>query len=142
MRRTIKYLLVMLPLLAMSCSGNNEFDERWTPMEWQHAEYPTVNKNGHKFIVMPSEGGSCTFRCKNYGRFWISNVKVTANGNTVINNAATDESGQTFESKHISVRIDGNQMTVTCPQSDGTARDFAVTVSAGDIFGFFYFEQK
>lgn len=140
MLKISKFLLLVLALLTVSCNGKDEFEERWDKMEWQKVTYGSISKKGRKYVQIPKEGGTCTFKCKNYKKFWLSHVAITKDGSSIVHHDISDDRFS-FTDKTIQVYINGDVMTVHFPPSDGNEREFEILVTAGNIFYYFYLIQ-
>jgi len=119
-------ILLIVALLGVASCGSDEPEGKWDKMKWTN-----VNdlKNVQGVYILPEEGGSFTFLCRNYDRPWFS----MAVGHE------TDFSGEWYSAK-----FEGNKMIVTVealPQNV-EMRDFSLQVTAGDIFDTFLFRQQ
>lgn len=141
--------LLLAPFLALTACNDEDGD--WPPMKWEKTTYATAKIEGQKYIQVPLQGGTYTFTCKNYDYFWLSNVNITTSGYgfTIEKNindgyfgAVWDtERGQYMQSDGCSVDIDGKTLNVKFDYSDAQ-RTYKISVTAGDIFDNFYFEQR
>ena len=129
--RTFALLLVLLAVVA-SCS-KEEPDGKWDKMKWN--DLSGLTKVDGVYIV-PAQGGTYTFECKNYTP-WIDHCDYGYYDMAV--HTSTHVYGEWFE-----VTIDGKKVIVTFQplEDEAETRQLTVTVTAGDIFDTFRFEQR
>ena len=130
------FILAFVVLLGATSCGSDEPDGNWEKMKWTN-----VNdlKNVNGVYLLPEEGGTCTFLCRNYDHPWISSVTVDG-VNQVLNNGNQME----FNGEWCTVKFEGNKMIVTTQPLPASLelRNFDVNVTAGDIFDTFHFRQQ
>ena len=120
------FILLLVALLGVTSCGSDEPVGIWEKMKWTN-----VNdlKNVQGVYIIPEEGGTFTFLCRNYEKPWFS----MAVGHE------TEFRGEWFSAK-----FEGNKMIVTVdalPQAVDS-RNFSLQVTAGDIFDTFLFRQE
>lgn len=130
------FILLFVALLGFSSCGTDEPDGKWEKMKWTNVDN-LMNVNG--VYLLPEEGGTFTFLCRNYEQPWISSVAV--NGVTYKVNS---ENNKVFNGEWFTLKFEGNKLTITLqslPQSV-ESRGFDLVATAGDIFDTFIFNQK
>ena len=129
--RTIVLLLVVMAVAA-SCSID-EPDGLWEKMKWN--DLSGLTKEDGVYIV-PATGGIYTFECKNY-QPWIDHCD--SGSDDVVVSSFTHVYNEWFD-----VSVDGKNVIVTFqPLKDLTeTRQLTVSVTAGDIFDYFRFQQR
>lgn len=124
-------LLVVTGLTA--CGGTDEpeiLDGIWPPMEWS-AE---VEKN----ITVPAEGGTYLFTCTNYDSFWIAELEEDGQ-----HTERDYDDFQHIQGAWLGAGVEENVMTVTiAPNTGESQRTARLTVTSGDIFDYFTFNQE
>lgn len=141
------------------CDFSSE-DGDWAPMKWADTNYQTSKHNGQRTYVVPQQGGTLTFRCKNYQGFWLTHIRYyDEDGRTVeVTTEGISWGDNTWEAYPDSVRADsykqlsnewcttkaenGGILSVTFQPNPSETRYLTVGVTAGDIFYTFYFEQE
>jgi hypothetical protein len=135
MKRILFILLALLPVILPSCGDDVMGD--WDPMEWKSENNKKVSA---RTFDVSAAGQTVTYYCKNYDGFWLSSVTLDG----TVEGRISDED---FDAKNVSsvwgsAVVDGNKLTVTIkPNTTGAAREVSLSVTAGDIFDNFTFEQ-
>lgn len=149
-RKSIFYAFaVVLIALCISGCSNESIDGDWDPMEWQKVVTEKVKVNGVSCYHIPARGGICQFKCKNYGSFWISHVRILASPSwnekgDYISPETVDGSEKAYRNisvEGLTVSIEGNTMNVKFDENQSFAKYVEVVVTAGDIFDTFRFVQ-
>ena len=129
------FILLFVALLGFSSCGSEEPIGKWENMKWTNVDNL---KNVNGVYLLPAEGGTYTFLCRNYEQPWISSV--TVNGEY----PEGYENSRVFNGEWFTVKFEGNKLIITVqslPQSLGS-RGFDLMVTAGDIFDKFIFNQQ
>ena len=138
MNHLIKFsVLLMVVLLGWSSCGD-EPDGKWEKMKWKNVDnLAKVND----IYVIPEEGGTFTFECKNY-RPWLSHVVINSEPQDVglewqdhWIEFSNDWFGVEIVDKKVIFSFDGIEEPMT-------ARTVEVVVTGGDIFDPFVFQQQ
>ena len=81
--KQISFLItaLFLSIFAAACHSDEPVGA-WEPMKWQH-ESITLKTKEKKTFTVPKEGRTFQFKCKNYNRFWFSDVTEKINNTTV-----------------------------------------------------------
>ena len=141
--KTTKMILwgfVLLALTFTACS-QSALEGDWDPMKWTAEEsYQMVDG----IFMVPQEGATFTFTCKNYSKPWVSDARqggiylrpqepqpeTPYDFNIIV--------GDTFRAE-----IHDNIFTVTfTPNTATSSRLVSITVTAGDIFYTFRFAYR
>lgn len=137
-----KYVILLACIVALcitSCEEEHLKDGDWEAMKWNN---PTELVQQERVFIIPAEGGSYTFECKNYYPWMLGVIE------------GKDDTGQYFftdnEDRHHlkgswwEVSIDKKLVTVTFSplDSETSMRDLSVSLTAGDIFDYLQFHQK
>ena len=88
--------------------------------------------------MIPVAGGTFTFECKNYTP-WLSDVIINAEHQDI------HENWKEYKNDWFEVKIVDKKVIFTFDKIEGsiwTARSVEVTVTAGDIFDTFVFQQE
>ena len=127
--------LMLLSLLFIGCNLP-EPDGKWAKMKWV-SESDLMVDNGAYLLYQ--EGGSFTFKCKNYGHPWISCITIDGTYQEI-----NHENPKSFKGEWVEVKMNGNNMTIIVePLPDSLeSRNFSLEVTAGDIFHHFKFSQR
>ncbi len=127
-------ILVAIALLAAASCGD-EPDGKWAKMKWTNVDNMT-NQQG--VYIIPQEGGTYTFLCRNYEHPWIELVTIDG-----IRQDIDNESRRSYNGEWVGVEFEGNALHLTAKQlpADVEERHIDVTVTAGDIFDIFHFKQ-
>lgn len=136
----MKYLsrifILLFVLLGVSSCGSDEPDGNWEKMKWTNVNN-LMNVNG--VYLLPEEGGTCTFLCRNYANPWIESVTVDG-VNQMLNNGNSME----FHGEWCTIKFEGNKLIITTQPLPGSleSRNVDVHVTAGDIFDTLNFRQQ
>ena len=132
-------LAVFATISLASCSSD-EPEGKWDSMKWSKTDYKVISEDGIKYYYVPGEGIIFTFTCKNYSP-WLSNVKVITGDK--IEYIYPDEDFHTIDYESIHVKAEDRNVTVSFDPSenDRHLRRYMLTVTAGDVFGYFCFIQ-
>ena len=138
--RKMFFASLMACLFAMlafvSCSDD---DGDWTPMKWKT---DAKMDKSHR-IDVPSDGGTYSFECTNYGGTWIEELDETVNRQCTVYYRDDDNDAYHFAGKYSEAKFEDNKFTVViAPNNDSSERKIEVKVSAGDIFDSFTFNQQ
>lgn len=140
-------LIAPIALFATTSCNKEGKDGDWEPMKWTKNTYATQKYADKTYYQVPSTGGSFTFTCKNYEKFWLSSVNITsaAYGYTVEKHIADGTygkwDGRHYDDERCSIDISDNVLTVKFQQSDSSLCTYKIVVTAGDIFHSFQFLQ-
>ena len=131
---------LMACLFAMfafvSCSDD---DGDWTPMKWKT---DAKMDKSHR-IDVPSDGGTYSFECTNYGGPWIEELDETVNRQCTVYYRDDNNVSHHFTGKYTEAKFEDNKFTVViAPNNDSSERKTGVKVSTGDIFDSFTFNQQ
>ena len=125
-------LLLLVVLVGVSSCGKDEPDGKWENMKWE--DLSGLTKENGVYIV-PATGGAYTFKCKNY-KPWIDHCEYGLYEMTVY-------TPMLVYNDWFEVKCDGNDVIVTFqPLEEADVRHLNVVLTAGDIFDYFYFEQR
>ena len=117
-----------------SCSKEKDGD--WDPMEWKSEEHVPII---HGIYKVSADEGAFTFTCSNYSKPWFSNAKENEKD---VFPSKDEVGGKLIDSENFRAEILGNKLTVHFKENEGAQeRNFSITVTAGDIFYTFNFEQ-
>ena len=130
------FILVFITLLGFSSCGSDEPDGKWDKMKWTNVNN-LMNVNG--VYLLPEEGGSYTFTCRNYNTIWISSVTVDG-----VQYALDNDSRLAFNGEWCTLKVEGNKLIITAQTMPGSleTRNIDVTMTAGDIFDTINFSQR
>ena len=136
MSRTLQlFILLTVALLGFTSCGD-ELDGKWEKMKWTNVN--NLMKVQGSYLI-PEEGGTFRFQCRNYGRIWIDSYTVDGVP-YVFNSESPLETGDLW----FSVIILDNNITITAmplPESV-ESRYFNLVMTAGDIFDTLTFKQQ
>ena len=136
-KRMILWMFAAVLAIAglTSCNTSTE-DGDWEPMKWSAEQVLSVDNN---YYVIPAEGATVSFICKNYGAPWMSDA-ITGG----IQYLPDYETGdyKNIKGDWFAASTNENRLTVTFTENTATDRYLSVTVTAGDIFFSFLFKQK
>lgn len=127
-----------------SCSKDNPMEEKedptekkdgaWDPMEWK-ADEPLQIADG--VYNVSADEGTVSFTCSNYSSPWLSSAEV--DGKYI---HPDRRNHKLIDSEIFRAEIQGNKLTVHFKANEiAQERSFSITVTAGDIFYTFRFEQ-
>lgn len=104
----------------VSCKEEMQ-DGDWPPMEWENVTYATKTINNNSHYIVPKEGGSYTFVCKNY-RMPIPRLFCSY-----------DNSGKNWEQNLFTeAKCKDYSVTITFAPNDTTTRIAYAEFSVGD----------
>ena len=137
-------LMMLAAFSFASCSKDNPMEEKedpkenmlgaWDPMEWK-ADEPLQIADG-VYNVSAGEG-TVSFTCSNYSSPWLSSAEV--DGKYI---HPDRRNHKLIDSDIFRAEIQGNKLTVNFKANEiAQERSFSITVTAGDIFHTFEFEQ-
>lgn len=121
----------------------DEPDGKWEAMKWSHPKYETVKVEGTNYFVVPVEGGSYGFRCKNY-KPWLADHMFEANGDvwhSYRDYEKNDDYYNHYDNGWCRVDVNKDSVKVQFEPNTGFERKALIGVTAGDIFDRFYFLQ-
>ena len=126
--------IAFMMLAAFSLASCSKKDGDWDPMKWR-ADEPVQLTDG-VFNVSADEE-TFSFTCSNYSQPWFSNSKD--NGRDIFPKEGDPKS---IDSDSFSAKIQGNKLIIDFKENESDQkRCFSITVTAGDIFHTFNFEQ-
>ena len=133
----IRKLLFALAAACMlgGCTSTT-LDGDWDPMKW-NAEQKLTSDNGA--YIIPSDGETITFVCKNYSEPWMSAADV--NGKYFLPDYEANDY-KSITGDWFTASIQDNRLSVTFAENTTAERSVTITVTAGDIFYTFKFRQK
>ncbi len=141
MTKFLKILLLacVAALSLSSCEKEELRDGDWEAMKWIN---PSELVQQDKVFIVPADGGSYTFECKNYHP-WISDV-IEGKDYTGQLFSPDNEDFHHLKGAWWEVKIDKKLVTITFSplDSETDARDLTVDLTAGDIFDHLRFSQK
>ncbi len=159
MKRMLFFLLLAMTMTWLTGCDSCAEDGDWDPMKWADTNYQTSKHNGQHTYVVPQQGGTLTFRCKNYQGFWLTHIRYLDENSKIVEvtHGGTLWGDNTWEESPDSVKMD--MYTLQCDlctakvQEEGIldvtfqpnlsdARYLTVGLQAGDTFYTFYFEQE
>ena len=134
----LSLILLSFTLLSVTSCGD-EPDGNWEKMKWNNVDNLAKDNN---FYVIPDNGGTFTFECKNYIP-WLS-------GKIIINTEYQDMFSQEnwnwkeYKNDWFEVKIVDKKVIFTFDEIEDsmTGRTVEVGVTAGDIFDTFIFQQQ
>ena len=128
-------ILLIAVLLGFSSCGD-EPDGKWDKMKWDNVDN-LAKVNG--IYVIPAEGGTFTFECKNYTP-WLSSVIINTEYQDIISQGNRKE----YKNDWFEVKIVDKQVIFTFDdiEESSAGRTVEVEVTAGDIFDTFLFKQE
>lgn len=138
MKKVNLFILILLAAVAVLVSCGDEPDGKWDKMKW-NAPSGLAKENG--IYIVPAEGGTYTFECKNYSAPWLSGI--LDNGEYVYPHPG-QEDVHSFTGDWFGVHCDHANVTITIQPLDGStsSRSLNVGVTAGDIFDSINFLQR
>jgi hypothetical protein len=127
-----------------SCSKEDPVDEKedpkekmygaWDPMEWK-ADEPLQITDG--VYNVSADKGTVSFTCSNYSSPWLSSAEVDGK-----NIHPEKGHNRLIDSENFRAEMQENKLTVHFKANESAQeRSFSITVTAGDIFYTFRFEQ-
>ena len=128
-------LMTVAMLSLVSCDSNDKKEGDWDSMIWE----ALVQKTDGIYYV-PTDGGMMTFTCRNYSAPWIENAEY---GGNYYFPPRENNNFHTITTDWFKAEIVGNKLCVTFDSNENhQARPLKLTVTAGDIFYTFRFEQS
>ena len=132
-------IFLIAVLLGFSSCGDEPGDRPigdWEPMKWNNVDNLAKVNN---IYVIPEEGGTFTFECKNY-KPWLSDVII----NTEHQDIYSSGSRKDYKNDWFEVKITDKKVMFTFDEIEEpmTGRTVEVVVTAGDIFDTFVFQQQ
>lgn len=130
-------MLLIAVLLGFSSCDNEQPIGIWSPMKWNNVDNLTKTNN---IYVIPAEGGSFTFECKNYAP-WLSDVIINTERQKMVlqeNWNRKEYKNEWFEVKIIDKKVIFTFDKIEKPMTERTVE---VEVTAGDIYDDFVFKQ-
>ena len=130
-------LVVMAAMLSFASCDSSEEDGDCDSMIWV-AEGQVQQTDG--IYLVPTDGGTTTFTCRNYSAPWLDNAK---SGTNYYYPPREENRYHTITADWFKAEIVGNKLSVTF-DSNGSdqARPLVLIVTAGDIFHTFMFQQS
>ena len=135
----ISILLIAVLLGFSSCS--DEPDGKWAKMKWNNVDNLVKVNN---IYVIPEEGGTFTFECKNYTP-WLSRVYVNNEPKPIVREDLHEMWKKCIIDDWFEIEIVDKKMIIFFDRIDDyylTERKVTVEVTAGDIFDTFIFQQQ
>lgn len=126
----------VLTLAGLTSCDTTTRDGDWDPMKWSAEQELSVDNN---YYVIPAEGATVSFICKNYSAPWISNA---ATGGIYYLPDYEKGDYRNIKGDWFAASTNENRLTVTFTENIASDRYISVTVTAGDIFYSFRFKQK
>ena len=130
------FILLAIVLLGVSSCGSDEPEGKWEKMKW----YNVDNLMNHQGVyLIPEEGGTFVFQCRNYSNPWLISVTVDGVGHSIDNSHNKEYIGD-----WCALKFEGDKLSITAQPLPNSleSRNLDVQVSAGDIFGTLSFSQK
>lgn len=135
--------LLFAGFLSLASCSKDDGDR--DAMKWEENNYEkTLTPSFGRAVGVPQLGGTYTFKCKNYKKFWVEYVAEQVGGKTVKTVPAYDDNPNSeVKGSYTSSKAEGNTLTVTfAPNETHDGRYVRVSVCAGDISGKIIFLQK
>ena len=128
----------MITVLLGFSSCGDEPDGKWSKMKWNNVDNLTKTNN---IYVIPEEGGSFTFECKNYTP-WIADVVINTERQDIL--SQDDWKWKEYRNDWFEVKITDKKVIFSFDEikEPMTGRTAEVVVTAGDIFDTFIFQQQ
>ena len=128
----------MIAVLLGFSSCGDEPDGKWSKMKWNNVDNLTKTNN---IYVIPEEGGSFTFECKNYTP-WIADVVINTERQDIL--SQDDWKWKEYRNDWFEVKITDKKVIFSFDEikEPMTGRTAEVVVTAGDIFDTFIFQQQ
>ena len=133
----ISFLLIAVLLGFSSCNGD-EPDGKWAKMKWNNVDNLAIVNN---IYVIPEQGGSFTFECKNYTP-WFSDVIINTEPQRMV--LQENWNWKEYKNDWFEAKITDNKVMFTFDEikEPMTGRTVEVVLTAGDIFDTFVFQQQ
>ena len=136
----------VLSVLSFAACDKEEEEEmgKFEPMKWQQTDYLTTEDNETTRYVVPSEGGSFTFTCKNYDSLRLSQIKYERDGESRYRTSSTDESFSTTSASDeiCDISVDGNIVEITSKPNTDSLLKIDVILTHAHAFGKLCFVQE
>lgn len=133
-----KFSFLLIAVLLGFASCGDEPDGKWAKMKWNNVDNLSKTNN---IYVIPEEGGSFTFECKNYTP-WIAEVVI----NTELQDISSQEdwNWKEYRNDWFEVKITDKKVIFSFDEikEPMTGRTAEVVMTAGDIFDTFIFQQQ
>lgn len=133
-----KFSFLLIAVLLGFSSCGDEPDGKWAKMKWNNVDNLSKTNN---IYVIPEEGGSFTFECKNYTP-WIAEVVI----NTELQDISSQEdwNWKEYRNDWFEVKITDKKVIFSFDEikEPMTGRTAEVVMTAGDIFDTFIFQQQ
>lgn len=130
------YILLIVTLIGLTSCNIDEPDGKWDKMKWKNIDNLSKVNN---IYVIPKEGGTFTFECKNYTP-WLADVIVNGEHQDLL----TNENRKAYKNDWFEVKITDKNVVFTFDEIEEpmTTRRVEVVATAGDIFDTFHFQQE
>lgn len=133
-----KFSFLLIAVLLGFASCGDEPHGKWAKMKWNNVDNLSKTNN---IYVIPEEGGSFTFECKNYTP-WIAEVVI----NTELQDISSQEdwNWKEYRNDWFEVKITDKKVIFSFDEikEPMTGRTAEVVMTAGDIFDTFIFQQQ
>lgn len=126
----------VLALAGLTSCNLSKEDGDWDPMKWSAEQELSVDNN---YYVIPAEGATVSFICKNYSAPWMSEA---ATGGRFYLPDYEKGDYRNIKGDWFTASTNNNRLTITFTENAETDRYISITVTAGDIFYSFRFKQK
>ena len=121
MKKTILTMaLAIISMVFVACGDGDTPDGKWNAMQWEDVTYASQTINNTNYYIVPQEGGTYTFVCKNY-----TPAQVTSLSRYKIDETLNP-------STFASVSQNGKTVTVTIAPNDTITRYAILEVMCGD----------
>lgn len=132
-------------LALAACEPLTEpLDGDWEAMKWSHPKYKTVMMDGYSYYFVPADGGSYSFRCKNY-KPWLTDHIFEVNGEIRHSYMDVDHNERIwnyYQNDWCRVDVADDSVKIQFAPNTGNVRKAVIGVTAGDIFDCFEFLQQ
>lgn len=138
MEKLFSMMIAITFMIAFTSCEKEALDGDWEKMKWEKVSYTTERYQGCNYYKVPKEGGTYTFKCKNYPGFWLCNVLVVDLGygsNSETYYLPNDDNPHKLECEVATVNVENQAVTISiAPQSENSLRIINLQVTGGDIF--------
>jgi len=145
MKKLLSIIIALMAMITFTSCEKEALDGDWESMKWEKTSYPTEKYQKGTYYTVPKEGGTYTFKCKNYAGLWLCNVLEVVAGygtNKETYYSPEDDNPKKLDCEVAKVSVEKNVVTITiAPVSEHTSRKIYLNVTAGDIFYDFRFLQ-
>lgn len=133
-----KFSFLLIAVLLGFASCGDEPDGKWAKMKWNNVDNLSKTNN---IYVIPEEGGSFTFECKNYTP-WIAEVVINTEHQDI--SSQEDWNWKEYRNDWFEVKITDKKVIFSFDEikEPMTGRTAEVVMTAGDIFDTFIFQQQ